>query len=220
MLGQEQAGGLQRGLMIFGFNTDIKASDGKVYHVQSEARAGERLLQTQIFVQGRCIGKRAVSYAEHLDDPEFNEPRLQDMLRNQHRWVIDAIRQGYLDEVLKGASPQASAPVPVETPQPTLNLQFLSSSRPTAAALHLKFRLVAGSEHVTGAEVVGRMAPDSGAAHMFSGGGFARGSTGPDGTVELRMPLDGNTPGEASLTVQVAHQGARACFRFRLKTSG
>lgn len=48
--------------MIFGFNTDIKHQD-TVYHVQSEARESEQLLQTQVFVRGRCIGKRAVSYA-------------------------------------------------------------------------------------------------------------------------------------------------------------
>ena len=47
--------------MIFGFNTDIRHED-TVYHVQSEAREGEQLLQTQVFVRGRCIGKRAVSY--------------------------------------------------------------------------------------------------------------------------------------------------------------
>ena len=41
--------------MIFGFNTDIKQQD-TVYHVQSEARESEQLLQTQVFVQGRCIG--------------------------------------------------------------------------------------------------------------------------------------------------------------------
>jgi hypothetical protein len=45
--------------MIFGFNTDIRHED-TIYHVQSEAREGEQLLQTQVFVQGRCIGKRAV----------------------------------------------------------------------------------------------------------------------------------------------------------------
>src|SRR5450755_5111790 len=47
--------------MIFGFNTDIRHQD-TVYHVQSEAREGEQLLQTQVFVKGRCIGKRAVPY--------------------------------------------------------------------------------------------------------------------------------------------------------------
>ena len=49
--------------MIFGFNTDVKHGD-TVYHVQSEARENELLLQTQVFVRGRCIGKRATSYAD------------------------------------------------------------------------------------------------------------------------------------------------------------
>ena len=48
--------------MIFGFNTDVKHGD-TIYHVQSEARESELLLQTQVFVRGRCIGKRATSYA-------------------------------------------------------------------------------------------------------------------------------------------------------------
>ena len=49
--------------MIFGFNTDVKHGD-TVYHVQSEARQNEFLFQTQVFVRGRCIGKRATSYAD------------------------------------------------------------------------------------------------------------------------------------------------------------
>ena len=49
--------------MIFGFNTDIKHND-TVYHVQSEARENELLLQTQVFVRGRCVGKRATPYAD------------------------------------------------------------------------------------------------------------------------------------------------------------
>src|SRR6266849_1752887 len=54
--------------MIFGFNTDIKHED-TIYHVQSEAREGEMLLQTQVFVRGRCIGKRATPYAEQAQSP-------------------------------------------------------------------------------------------------------------------------------------------------------
>ncbi len=34
--------------MIFGFNTDVK-HEGTIYHVQSEARENELLLQTQVF---------------------------------------------------------------------------------------------------------------------------------------------------------------------------
>ena len=48
--------------MIFGFNTDVKHGD-TIYHVQSEAREGEKLLQTQVFVRGQCVGKKAIAYA-------------------------------------------------------------------------------------------------------------------------------------------------------------
>jgi hypothetical protein len=36
--------------MIFGFNTDVKHGD-TIYHVQSEARESELLLQSQVFVR-------------------------------------------------------------------------------------------------------------------------------------------------------------------------
>ena len=54
-------GGLWRARdpMIFGFNTDI-AAEGTVYHVQTEVREQESRLESQVFVRGRCIGKRAV----------------------------------------------------------------------------------------------------------------------------------------------------------------
>ena len=65
--------------MIFGFNTDVKHDD-TVYHVQSEAREGELLLQTQVFVRGRCIGKRATSYAEKLPTADFTDQQKEQIL--------------------------------------------------------------------------------------------------------------------------------------------
>ena len=74
--------------MIFGFNTDIKHAD-TVYHVQSEARENERLLQTQVFVRGHCIGKRATSYADKAAESDFTDQRKEHMLRDQHRRLVD-----------------------------------------------------------------------------------------------------------------------------------
>ena len=92
--------------MIFGFNTDIKQQD-TVYHVQSEARESERLLQTQVFVKGRCIGKRAVAYAAVTAEGDDGDPHKEKMLREQHRQVLDAIREGKLDSLLdKRESPE------------------------------------------------------------------------------------------------------------------
>ena len=86
--------------MIFGFNTDIRHED-TVYHVQSEARESERLLQTQVFVRGRCIGKRAVSYGSRMDKGvQSQDQEKEKMLRDFHREVLEAIREGKLDSIL------------------------------------------------------------------------------------------------------------------------
>src|SRR5271167_4604856 len=85
--------------MIFGFNTDVKHDD-TVYHVQSEARENELLLQTQVFVRGRCIGKRATSYAEQAASGSFTDQQKEQILRDQHRLVLDSIRDSKLNTVL------------------------------------------------------------------------------------------------------------------------
>src|SRR5215469_13506591 len=98
--------------MIFGFNTDIRHED-TVYHVQSEAREGEMILQTQVFVRGRCIGKRATSYGAEAQSDRFSDPQKEHLLREQHRLVLDAIRDGRLDEVFdKHESAEALAAIP------------------------------------------------------------------------------------------------------------
>src|SRR5215467_11821072 len=66
-------------MTIFGYNTDVKHAD-VVYHVQSEARQNDLLLQTLVYVKGQCVGKHAFSYA--------------------HKKLIDALHQGHLDLAL------------------------------------------------------------------------------------------------------------------------
>src|SRR6266478_8299847 len=94
--------------MIFGFNTDLKHAD-TVYHVQSEARAQNHLLQTQVFIKGRCIGKCTSSFAEQVSAPDFSEEKMHELLREQHRRVLDAIKSDKLGEVIQLT---ASAPPP------------------------------------------------------------------------------------------------------------
>ena len=101
--------------MIFGFNTDVKFRD-TVYHVQSEARQHERLLQSQIFVKGRCIGKRASSYAEQGDQAGFSEEQLHELLKEQHRRLVEAVRAGRVEEELDDEPAAAPAPAPAPAP--------------------------------------------------------------------------------------------------------
>ncbi len=96
--------------MIFGFNTDIKNGD-TVYHVQSEVREHDNLLQTQVFVKGRCLGKYATSFAEQAGQPGFTENHLHDLLKAQHKHFVDCARDGtILEEIESGRGVPAGVP--------------------------------------------------------------------------------------------------------------
>ncbi|HET9695232.1 MAG TPA: hypothetical protein VFP40_00115, partial [Terriglobales bacterium] len=87
-----------KGQMIFGFNTDVKHED-TVYHVQSEAHPSTQTLLTTIFVQGRCVGKKSASYADLFQLPDYSEEKMHAMLKEQHRLILEALRDGYIDHV-------------------------------------------------------------------------------------------------------------------------
>lgn len=86
--------------MIFGFNTDVKHGE-TVYHVQSEARKADLLLQTMVFVQGHCIGKYGSSYAEQVSSPGFSEEHIHELLKKQHRGVVDVVKAGSVDQFFR-----------------------------------------------------------------------------------------------------------------------
>ncbi len=92
-------------MTVFGFNTDIKYGD-TIYHVQSEERRNDSLLQTQVFVRGRCIGKHASSYAHIKDRPDFTEEQMHELLKAQHKTIVDAVRAGRVSEVLHPTTDQ------------------------------------------------------------------------------------------------------------------
>ena len=82
-------------MTIFGFNTDVKHGD-VVYHVQTEARPRDLLLQTLVFVKGQCVSKHATSYAHKTVEPGFSEEAIHELLKAQHRHAIETIQQGNL----------------------------------------------------------------------------------------------------------------------------
>lgn len=87
--------------MIFGFNTDVKHGD-TVYHVQTEAHPANRTFQSTVFVKGQCIGKKSGSYGD--DEPQTDQ-QVHEMLKEQHRQIVEAIRSGQVAEVLKPPPP-------------------------------------------------------------------------------------------------------------------
>jgi hypothetical protein len=88
--------------MIFGFNTDVKHG-ATVYHVQSEALPNTCTLQSTVFVQGRCLGKKSCSYADKVALADFSEQKIHELLKEQHRHLLEAIREGRVEAVLTAA---------------------------------------------------------------------------------------------------------------------
>ena len=113
--------------MIFGFNTDVKFAD-TVYHVQSEARQHELRLETQVFVKGRCIGKHSSSYAERMQEPDFSEEHMHEMLKDQHKHFVAAVREGRIEAELG----EHVEPVQAEPPPLVAAAHADASDEPTA----------------------------------------------------------------------------------------
>jgi hypothetical protein len=192
--------------MIFGFNTDVKQGD-TVYHVQSEARENELILQTQVFVRGRCVGKRATSYAEQIALGNFSDQQKEQILRDQHRLVLDAIRDGRVENVLDRKDPSESLAAVKE-----LDLQWVNADSVHAnSGLVMRLRVTDGGAAVEGARLTFRFArPD---AAPF----YTQVATDSGGYAEMKMELEESSLSDSSVLVQAKFGGRTATRKFRLR---
>jgi hypothetical protein len=194
--------------MIFGFNTDVKHGD-TIYHVQSEARESELLLQSQVFVRGRCIGKKAISYATKAAEAQFSDAQKEQQLREQHRLVLDAIREGKLDNVLD--HPEAEALATVKQ----LDVEWLNSESIHANRnLTMQLRVTEGGAAAPGARLTFRFARP-GAAPVYT---QAVADSG--GAAEIKLEVEEAALPDSSLLVQADYQGRTATRKFALRRAG
>jgi hypothetical protein len=191
--------------MIFGFNTDVKHGD-TIYHVQSEAREGDRLLQTQVFVRGRCIGKKATSYAAKGGEPQFGDTQKEQQLREQHRLVLDAIREGKLEAVLDRGEPEVLASVK------ELDVQWLNAeSVHVDRNLTMQLRVTEGGSAASGARLTFRFARPG--APPF----YTQAVADSGGAAEIKIEVDESALPDASLLVQASYEGRTATRKFVLQ---
>jgi hypothetical protein len=195
--------------MIFGFNTDIRHEE-TVYHVQSEAREGEQLLQTQVFVRGRCIGKRAVPYGPGAGKGfQNNDQDMEKRLRELHREVLDAIRDGKLDSILdKRDTPETLAAVK------QLDLEWINArSVHSSGALMMQIRVTDGGATVEGARLTLRFARPDTAPY------YAQVLTDAKGNAEMSVQVDEKSLSESSVIVQASFAGKTATRKFQLRAA-
>jgi hypothetical protein len=191
--------------MIFGFNTDVKHGD-TIYHVQSEAREGELLLQTQVFVRGRCVGKKATSYASKAAEAQFGDAQKEQQLREQHRLVLDAIREGKLDDALDHPEPEALAAVK-ELEVEWLNADSVHRQR----NLTMQLKVTEGGSAAAGARLTFRFARP-GAAPFYT---QAIADSG--GAAEIKIDVEEDALEDSSLLVQANFEGRTATKKFVLR---
>jgi len=190
--------------MIFGFNTDVKHVD-TIYHVQSEAREGELLLQTQVFVRGRCIGKRAKSYAAQSQEPGYGDAQKEQQLREQHRLVLDSIREGKLESVLD--RPEAELAAVKELDVQWLNADSIHADR----NLTMQLRVTEGGTAASGARLTFRFARP-GAAPFYT-----QAVTDSRGAAEIKIEVEEAALPDSSLLVQANFEGRTATRKFVLR---
>ena len=192
--------------MIFGFNTDVKHED-TIYHVQSEAREADLLLQTQVFVRGRCIGKRATPYADQAKSPDFTDQKKEQILREQHRLVLEAIREGRLQEVFdKRDTPETLAAIK------ELDIQWLNSdSVHSEEKLSVRLRATEAGQGIANARLTIRLARANAAPF------YTQLITDASGEAELVVLVEESSLAESSVLVQVNSGGRTATRKFQLR---
>ena len=191
-------------MTIFGFNTDAKVGD-TVYHVQSEARENDLLLQTQVWVKGQCIGKRASSYAERSVQPNFSKEEMHELLKQQHRMVLEAVREERAKDIFcdDGEVQDVNAG--------GLSIRWLNSTVtfPTSPAM-LKLQVLLHHQPFDGALVTSRL------EFTHDARIHSQSISEADGTAELEIEMPEGTA-DFPVLVRAKNEEKSVTRKFRLK---
>jgi len=194
-------------MTIFGFNTDVKHND-TLYHVQSEAHPGDLLVQTLVFIKGQCIGKRTVSYAQEASKPDFSDQAIHELLKTQHRTVIDSIIAGTLQSAL------GTVGAAEDIADSGVSLAWIKAEPMTAEPiLTMHFQVTASGKGVPGAELVFRVGSSADAPVI------ARATSDSSGQVKTQIAITEDLRRESAITVQATRGNKSATRKFRFKKS-
>ena len=193
--------------MIFGFNTDIKVGD-LVFHVQTEDRGEVNpTIDTTIYYKGRVFAKRATSYKEYFESPEFDPEELKRRVEAHHKKWVAAVRANEIEEMKEFQQPAAK-------PADGLKIELMNPGsifRPTsihvqAAVMKLPDGVAAG-----GAVVTVRFVADGAAACE------TKAECNSEGRAVVNLPLPKIGPNGADLHIAAQLGSANAELKYSLK---
>ncbi|MGH9682925.1 MAG: hypothetical protein ACRD4S_04850 [Candidatus Acidiferrales bacterium] len=83
--------------MSSGFNTDVRVAE-RVFHVQTEDRGPTHLvIDTAVYQAGRVVHRRSTNYGDFAASRDFSSDALKQRVADQHRAVIEALRDRALE---------------------------------------------------------------------------------------------------------------------------
>lgn len=189
-------------MTIFGFNTNVQRDD-VTYHVESQARQGDLVLQTMIFVKGQCAGKHVFSYAAMALAPGFSEEAMHNLLKAQHKNLVDVLQHGAVAGVLVSPSEVQ------DVGGAGLALKWNSSGETAPAdQILVNLHVSDSGSPVSGAAVLLRVYPPG------EGAVLGRSQTDSSGATSLTVPV---AAADEGVIAQATHAGKSVTRKLRLK---
>jgi hypothetical protein len=170
----------------------------------------ELLLETQVFVHGRCIAKRSTPCSAQKD-----AKAVQKSLRLQHRSVIECIRRGQL-ELGRTVTPAGATTAPAALSQEPQGgrgflLRCTASYRDASGALIMHFQLTERGVPKAGVRLRCFLAE---ANSILASELISEPTSNNEGMVELRV--DAALPRDPELQIELEGERHRLVHRFQL----
>jgi len=213
--------------MVFGHNTNIK-SGAHTFHVQTEDRGeSHALIDTTVYYQGRVLHRRTNNYLDLLPLNEDSLQALKMRVDEQHRQVLEEIRNGELALTVppgteamlsteKGHAPLAALRVedaPAhETKSRKLSLELLNARSwlvGKQATLHVAVQEENGTP-VADAKVCAEI--EGGAVHTVHSN-----QTGSTGRVTISFEMPKLSGADAALVIRLEGSNGCAPLRYALR---
>jgi hypothetical protein len=196
--------------MSSGFNTDVRV-DGHVFHVQTEDRGPSHpVIDTVVYQNGRILHRKTSSYEHFLGSAEFSAEELRERVEEQHRQMIEDLRDGAL-------TAEIAAAMELATPRATasaIQVQLLNPSSWLAGGnvqLEVEILRRADKQPLAGAQVEAAIeGADQATRHA--------GTSDDQGRVKIDFPLPPLGKGDLSLVILAQADGGKDEIRFAMRS--
>jgi hypothetical protein len=193
--------------MSSGFNTDVHVDD-HVFHVQTEDRGPSHpVIDTVVYQYGRILHRRSSNYEHFLSSAEFSVEGLRERVEEQHRQVMDDLREGAL-------AAQIAAALELATRTGGIQVQLLN---PTSwleggnVKLDVEILRRADRQPLAGAQVEAAI---EGAAEVARHAG----TSDDQGRVQIGFPLPPLGKGDLALVIHARADAGKDEIRFAMRS--